>query len=244
MGAIRKFFANVVSGLVINKAKRKKVRVILNSPMMSYVKFIRRDLGDEKIQKMKTFIGYRARSLIIGVNDKYIYKFPLQRSNYRELAMREKRIVDAFQNISPIAIPPVELLTWRGILVRKYKYVPGKTVSQFDAADILRHKTKLARQVANFMYVIGQSDPAEIRDLKPNPDEKPGFMAGWCQGDICDNFMIDDKTFNVLYFIDWEDCAFAPFECVMGWAVRTPGRELMAAVRSEYEKIYNKHHKK
>ncbi len=240
---IRHFVTNIICGCVYNKDDRKKLRVLLNSPVMSYLRFVRADLG-VKIRRFRTFIGYQARSLLIGVNDKYIYKFPLRRDNYRELAMREKRVTDALRSVSPLYIPNVEMLNHNGMLVRKYDLIPGKTMRQLPVADVLRHKNKLARQVARFLFDVARCDPVEIRDLKPRPNMRPGYMCGWCQGDICDNFIINLKTWDIVAFIDWEDCAFGDFSHLLDWDQRSPARELMAAVRAEYKKLYDASQKK
>ncbi len=240
MAGIRHLFANIVCGFIPNKDKRKKVRVILNSPLVAEIKFIRHDLKDEKIRKLKTFIGYQARSLLIAVNDKYIYKFPLCRDNYRELAMREYRVTEVMRKISPIYIPTVEMLTWQGEIVRKYEFIQGFTMRQLPVSDVLRHKTKLARQVAQFVHAIASADPTELRDLKPSPDAQPAKFCGWTQGDLCDNFMINPDTFDVVAFIDWENCFFGDFSRIMRGEKRSPGKEVLAAIKSEYEKLYDK----
>lgn len=236
------FLSNIICGLIPDKARRKKARVMMNSPMAIQVQFIRRNI-DEPIRRLKTFVGYQARSLIIGVNDKWIFKFPLRRDNSDELAQREVRIVNALSPLSPIYIPPVQILKLRGRLVRKYEFVRGKTLRQTSPDLILKHKTKLARQIANFLYVIGTSDPAEIRDLKPSASACPGFLFGWSQGDVCDNFMIDTETMNVIAIIDWEDAHFGDISPQLVNDRRSPQRELMAAVKDEYEKIWHAHNK-
>lgn len=236
------FLSNIICGLIPDKARRKKVRVMLNSPMAVQVRFIRRNI-DEPIRRLKTFVGYQARSLIIGVNDKWIFKFPLRRDNSDELTQREARIVNALSPLSPIYIPPVQILKLRGRLVRKYEFVRGKTLRQTSPDLILKHKTKLARQIANFLYVVGTSDPAEISDLKPSVSARPGFLFGWSQGDVCDNFMIDTETMNVIAIIDWEDAHFGDILPQLVNDRRSPQRELMAAVKDEYEKIWHAHNK-
>ncbi len=117
-------------------------------------------------------------------------------------------------------------------------------VAQLPVADVLRHKNKLARQVARFLFDVARCDPVEIRDLKPRPNMRPGYMCGWCQGDICDNFIINPKTWDIVAFIDWEDCAFGDFSHLLDWDQRSPARELMAAVRAEYKKLYDASQKK
>lgn len=178
--------------------------------------------------------------MLIAVNDQWIYKFPLYRSDFRELAENEKRIVDALQPISPIHIPSVELL-YMGrdkIPVRKYEFVRGCGVRQLNPNMVLKHKTKLARQLANFLYQVSMSDPTEIRDLKPTPDDAPRYMYGWSQGDLCDNFFADPKTMQVVAIIDWEDARFGDLSPQMGYNKNSPQRELMDAVRHEYDALY------
>lgn len=240
MGGFRHLFSNIVCGFIPNKDKRKKVRVLLNSPVAADIKFIRRDLGPEKIKKLKTFIGYQARSLLIAVNDKYIYKFPLRRANYRDLVMREKRVVDAFSGVSRIRIPRVDVLDFNGDLVRKYEFIRGATMRQLNPADVMRHKTKIARQVADFIHAVATRDPEQIRDLKPSPDVAPTKFCGWTQGDIADNFMLDPNSFDVIAFIDWEDCFFGDITPLLMRDKRSPAREVMAAVKTELDKLYDK----
>ena len=236
-GKIRRFFTNVICGCIYNKDRRKHVRVVLNSPMYSYIRFVRKNT-DEPIKKLKTFIGYQARNLLISVNENVIYKFPLRRSDSNDLALREKRIVDALSAISPIEIPSVEILECRGSLVRRYPYVRGTRLRDVPLDIALKNIDVLARQIAMFLYVLATSDPDEIRDLKPAPDAVPGYQYGWFHGDIGDNFFIDMDTMQITSFIDWEDCYFGDFSSIFTFDKRSPNRELMRAVLHEYDKLY------
>ncbi len=238
-GAIRKFLTNIVCGCIYNKDTRKRVRVILNSSISSDIRFIRKNLN-KPVHKVKTFIGYQARNLLISANDEYIYKFPLRRSNSRELTINEKRLVDAFIPISPIHIPGVEIFEHRGQLVRRYEFIRGTGLRQIPLDIAMKNLDTLARQIAEFIFKIGISDPESIRDLKPTPDARPGYMYGWTQGDICDNFMVDIKTMKIIAFIDWEDCEFRDFSCMFHGDKRSPHRELMPLVKREYDKLYTR----
>ena len=231
------FITNTICGFIPGVARRKKVRAILNSPFVAELHFVRR-CTPEHIRRVRVFVGFMARSLIISANDKYVFKFPLKRADYRELAVREKRVVDALAPYSTIYTPSVELLRNGDDIVRKYDFVSGRGMRTFSAEMILKHKTKLARQIAKFIFEIASVDPVEIRDLKPSPDAKPGYAYGWFQGDIVDNFMIDPKTMNITAFIDWEDCAFRDFSEIFHTEYRSPQRELMDAVRHEYDALY------
>lgn len=237
-GPIRRFFTNLICGCVYNKDTRKRLRVVLNSSMVDSLRFIRKNLGTP-VHKIKTFIGYQARNLLISVNDAYIFKFPLRRSNSRELTLRETRIVAALAPISPIYIPSVDVFEHRGNLVRRYEFIRGTQLRQIPLDVAMANIDTLAKQIAKFMFEIGRSDPASIRDLKPTPDAQPDYMYGWSQGDICDNFMVDMKTMNIIAFIDWEDCAFCDFSGIFSGDKRSPHRELMAATKREYDKLYH-----
>lgn len=234
----RRFFTNLVCGLVYSKDCRKKLRVLLNSPLLEYVRFIRRDTGLDR-PNMRTFVGYQARSLIIGVDNKWVYKFPLRRRNYRELAMREWRIVNALRPYSQISVPDVELINHGDIQVRKYPFVHGVSMRHAPRDLVVKHMNSLAAQVAQFLYDIGCADPDSIRDLKPVPDTVPGYMRGWCQGDVYDNFMIDLNTMRISAFIDWEDARFCDFSYMFNCEKNKLARVFMNAVKTEYDKIWN-----
>ncbi len=236
-GSIRRFFTNIICGCVYNKDKRKHLRVLLNSPVGSYLRFIRKNTG-EPVRKVKTFIGYQARNLLISVNDKYIFKFPLRRADSQQLTLREERVVSALAPLSPIYVPPVRVYKHRGQLVRRYEFINGYQLRQMPVDVALANIDKLAPQIASFIYVIGCADPIEIRDLKPTLDDAPGYMYGWTQGDITDNFLVDMDTMRVVAIIDWEDCRFGDFSQLLSLDKRTPQREFMAAVQREYDKLY------
>lgn len=237
-GALRKFFTNVICGLVYNKDARKKMRVVLNSDMLGYIRFIQKHTG-LRLRKIKTFIGYRARNLLISVNDKYIFKFPLRRADSNELAIREKRIVDALAPLSPIYIPPVTVLKYGDKLVRQYDFIQGAQLRKLSVDFVLKNMDAFVKPVARMLYEIACADPAEIRDLKPTPDAMPGYLYGWCQGDIADNFLINPETMEIVAFIDWEDCAFGDFSDLFIGDKRTPMREFMTALKQEYDRLYN-----
>ena len=237
MSAIHRFFVNVLCALIPNKPKRKKLRVMLNSDMVGCIRFIKRDLNRKNLGRIKVFIGYGARNLIISVNNEYVYKFPLRRDDSNELALREERIVNALVRATSFYIPGVQLLNWKNTIVRKYDFIPGANLSQLSNDKIISHIDVLAPQIAKFVYDIACADPVKIRDLKPSKNAKPGYMVGWCQGDIADNFIINPDNFKIVAFIDWEDALFGDFSSVLIKDKRSPRRELMMAVSSEYDKL-------
>lgn len=236
---IRHAFTNVVCTFVPGRARRRRLRVIMNSPVLMYLHFIRRDIG-ERLFNIRFMVGFRAKSLLIATNDKYVYKFPLRHKNYREMAMREKRIVDALRNISPIYVPAVELMEYNGILIRRYECVHGVGIRSLPADMVARNQNAWARQIAMFVDKIAKCDPAAIRDLKPRPNAKPGYAMGWYHWDIFDNIMIDATTGKIIAMIDWEDCQFGDFSHQLSDGREDIVRDFMQRVFTEYNKIAKK----
>ncbi len=236
ISAVRRFLTNIICAFVYNQEHRKKLRVILNSPVLTYLRFIRHDLG-QPLANIRFMIGFRAKSLLIAANNQYIYKFPLRHRDYRTMAIREKSIVDALRPISPLYIPSVELIEYRGILIRKYELMPGVGMRGMPREIQTRLHDQLARQIAHFICVIASSDPAEIRHLKPNPQMRPAPGLGWYHWDIYDNFLVDTTSGRITAVIDWEDCRFGDFGALLRSDPRPGVREFMAVVNAEYDKL-------
>jgi len=235
---VRGAIVNTICAFIPVKSARRKARAILNSDIIEYLFFIHRDMG-ARIKRVKFTTGFRGRNLILAINDRYIYKFPL-RWRRGEIALREKRITDALRDASPVHIPPVTILEYKDKLVRKYDFIHGPQLNQLPYETVLKNKDKLAQQIARFIFDIGRANPRALRDLKPDPKSAPGYMYGWCQGDIYDNFMINPDTMEIIAFIDWEDSEFGDFSRFMTYA-RFPNEQLLVPlVRAEYDRLYNK----
>ncbi|MDW2994839.1 MAG: hypothetical protein R8N24_02330 [Alphaproteobacteria bacterium] len=245
---LRRFFANMISGLIPNKKLRSKVRVVLRYPSTKeYIKWVRdwAKKNDGGVQKMSIAFGVGCKNLIVILNEKNVFKFSLVNDGSAQ-AMREMRITQAFQDITPIPMPKMELIQWRGITIRRQEFFGGKLIGDFEPGYVLAHREHIARQLANFLYVIGQSDPDEIKDLKPVKTAKPDYLYGWFHNDIGQNFMMDDDL-NITGFIDWENTAFCDFKHTLYGAERhwdkNGYRGLMIDVMAEYSKLYHDNHK-
>ena len=174
-------------------------------------------------------------------NDKYVFKFPLMNDGI-DVSLREKRITDALRSVSPVKIPETKLIKFRGIMIRRYEFAHGKLLTDIKPAIISKHRKHIAKQLAEFLYVIGKSDPTEIRDLKPSPNEKPGYLYGWTQDDIWQNFMLDEKTMNLTFLIDWENAKFGDFTQSLrvsshNWD-KFGYRGIIVDLLAEYSKMY------
>jgi hypothetical protein len=206
-----------------------------------YIRYVRHFAKNMKQCKIRTVVGYGCKNFVVILNDKHVFKFPLL-TDGKEVSMREKRIVDAFYGISPIKIPLMKVIPYKNIFVRKYEFARGTLLTDVKPCVVKQHQEHIAKQIANFLYMIGKNDPIEIRDLKPDHDARPGFLYGWFQHDIWQNFMLDTKTFDITFFIDWEQTAFEDFRteletCSHNWD-KFGYRGLIIDVMAEYAKLY------
>ena len=245
---IRRFCANLVCGFIPNKKLRSKVRVMLRYPSSrAYIKWARNwaNKNDGGVKKMSIAFGVGCKNLIVIVNDKNVFKFSLTDDGHAQ-AIREMRITDTFKKITPIRMPEMELIEWRGITIRRQEFFSGKLIGDFEPSYVLAHREKIAKQMANFLHVVGTSDPVAVRDLKPTKTAKPGYLYGWFHNDIGQNFMMDDEL-NITGFIDWENMEFCDWKPTLYAAERHWDKNgykgLMVDVMAEYSKLYHEKNK-
>lgn len=234
---MEKFFIKLFCRFIPNRTTRNRVRFLLENRtyVSQCVGFVK---SQGNFKDIKKIVGRGSRNLVITVDNKYVFKFPGVGDGY-EKALREKKITDVFRKISPVKIPEMEILDFDGIAVRKYPYVKGINLEHFSPKNIPHNiESKIAKQLANFLYVIGKSDPVEIRDLKPIKNAKPSILYGWCQNDIKYNFIMNPKTFDVIAIIDWEEVGFNDF-CKL-FTYEKDYRSLMTVVLREYLNLYVK----
>jgi len=129
----------------------------------------------------------------------------------------------------------MEIIDFDGMAVRKYEFISGVGFHSLDRKTQNEHADKIAKQLAQFLYIVGTADPVAIRDLKPKKTVKPSIMCGWNQNDLWDNFIMDPKTFDIIGIIDWEDAGFNDFYiCFTGG---TGNSNIRAALLHEYIKL-------
>ena len=245
----RRVLSNVICGFIPNKKVRSKVRVVLNNPSVHrYIKFVRR-WADENcggVKKLSIEFGVGCHNMVVLLNNMHVFKFSLLPGREAR-AYHEERVVNAFRKISPIHFPEMELIKIEDTVVRRYEYIAGKMLTDFSPSYINKNRTKIAKQLAGFLYCIGCSDPVELRDLKPDLRTKPGFLYGWFHDDIGNNFMLDDNL-NIIAFIDCENMKFCDFKESLAnsehfWD-KNGIRGLMIELLSEYTKLYYSKQKK
>ncbi len=240
---MKKILVNIICGFIPERNTRNRIRLRLNNlaVMRKMVKFAK-TFSDKKHPQIKTSIGYGCNNFVVIVDKKFVFKFPFK-SNGIAIAEREKRITDALRPISSIKIPKMEIINWNNMAVRKYEFVGGRTLESFSREEKQKYATIITKQLAAFLYEIGMADPIEIRDLKPKKNDKPNFMHGWCQNDLWYNFMMDEKTFKIKAFIDWEGVSFCDFhKCFTSGKFHNS--VLRKSLLEEYTKLYMRKHAK
>ena len=240
----RTFFANAVCGTIPGKHRRDIVRIkIKYADYLAQCKKFAREHTDGTNKKIKIDVGARGHNLILLVGHDCAFKFPLHDNGY-EKTMRERKIIDAFTPISPIKIPKMEIFQWGDVWVRKYEFATGVLLKKIRPEIVIKHRHKIAEQLAKFIFAIGTSDPATLHDLKQNKNAKPKFMYGWFHNDIADNFTVDDQTLDIKYFIDWEDAQFTDYTLGFMYMRRDWDKYgfdgLYDAVTEKYRELYEK----
>lgn len=134
------------------------------------------------------------------VDRKYVFKIRkfFDEKMTPERVLREKRITDAFANISPLRIPKIEIIDTDGFTFYKYDFIPGKNLTTFSQRVINQNTWKWGRQIAEFINAVHNAHPTEIDDLRVSDGD------GWNHNDICNNLIVDPKTMDIVGLIDWE----------------------------------------
>lgn len=207
---MRKILSSIICAFIPGRKRRRRIRVRLRYPIIKQMAEFAKSFSSSDKPQIKYTYGFRAANFVVTVDNKWVFKFPLS-GNAREISLREQRITDALRPISPIKIPKMEILNWRGMYVRKYEFVNGAGFRTLPKADQKKFNNTVAKQLAKFFYVVGHADPEEIRDLKVKSTEKPGIMYGWNQNDLWDNFLVNPYNGKVTCMIDWEGAGFNDF---------------------------------
>ena len=236
--SVRKFLGNIIGGFVPNHARRLRTRVWVAAPMWRCMRFVHRIHG--RNVKIEKFYGAGGKSLVLGVDKKYVYKFSCQR-DANKIALREKDIVDYFKHISPLPTPDIKLLKMGRELVRRYDYVSGTALSALPPDVMIKNANKIGKQIAKFLFEIAQHDPDCLKKYKTHAVDIPRPFYGWNHEDWdnLENFIIDKDTLKIIAVIDWENTTFGDFYWRLYRTHRPEKRALFDAVHDQYLRLYN-----
>ncbi len=175
------------------------------------------------------------------VDNKYVFKIRkfYDTSIPTDKIMREKRITDAFANISPLRIPKIEIVRAGKYTFYKYDFIPGKNLNTCSLKTITKHTDVWGQQLAEFIYAIHTARVPEIDDLRGNT---PG--DGWNHNDMCNNMIIDGKTKKIVGVIDWEYANWGfvenEFNNTIAFSSKMKKSGIIKNITDGYRKIANK----
>lgn len=171
------------------------------------------------------------------VDHKYVFK---TRKFFKadvptERIMREKRITDAFENISPLRIPKIEIIHAGKYTFYKYNFIPGKNLNTCSARTIKKNAWRWGAQLAGFINAVHNARPNEIRDMQR------GDGDGWNHNDICNNIIINPKTLDIVGLIDWEYAGWGRLETEFNnctaFSKKMRASDILIAIQSEYQSM-------
>lgn len=172
------------------------------------------------------------------VDEKYVFKIRKNFSGDRvqiEKIMREKRITDAFADISPVAIPHIVIVRAGKYTFYRYNFIPGRNMNTFSLKTMQKHVKTWGKQIAWFIYTIHNARPDGIDDLRNRDGD------GWNQNDICNNVIIDPKTMKIVGIIDWEYAGWGMLETEIVNCTRFSQKlrqtDFDKIIRAEYKKL-------
>ena len=223
--------------LIPNKKLRDKIRTENLYDWKNKYKALKEKYPALDFRKTKMIKGGWNIGFI--VDKKYVFKIRKSFDNSlpTDKIEREKRITDAFADISPLRIPKIEIIKAGKYVFFKYDFIPGKNLNTFSSHKIKQNKEKWGKQLAEFIYAIHNHNPKEINDLK---DKNIG--DGWNHNDICNNIIVDKKTMNIMGIIDWEYSGWGLLEtefinCVK-FSKKITDSGILPIIKHKYKKLY------
>lgn len=201
-----------------DKQTRDTVRTKLKFGTKKYLDFVYDYMGTKRL-KIKYYVGKGCKNLIIVVNKKTCFKFPLYNSNIN-IVDREKKITDYFSGVLQKKIPNIEIIKYGEIYVEKYDFIDGITVNCANLELVKRNILKIADQLADFLFIMTKHSPDKLKSFVPINSGSPGFLYGWGHMDIGGNFILNPKTMDVIGFIDWENAGYGDIMPDLVWATQ------------------------
>lgn len=224
--------------LIPSRARRADVRKMRLYDCRKKYRALRDAFPDLRFSHVKMIKGGWNIGFI--VDRKYVFKIRkfYDREIPTEKIMREKRITDAFVDISPLRIPKIDIIESHGYTFYKYDFIPGKNLNRCSLKTIRKNAARWARQLAGFINAVHNARPDGIDDLKDRPGD------GWNHNDICNNIIIDTKTGDIVGLIDWEYSGWGmlatEFENCTAFSHKMRDSGIADAIKNEYAALQKK----
>ncbi len=172
------------------------------------------------------------------VDNRYVFKIRKQFNQERTPTriLREKRITDAFEHISPLQIPKIDIVQAGEFTFFRYNYMAGKNLNTMSLKKITKHSDALGQQLAEFINAVHNARPAEIEDLRKNINGD-----GWNHHDICNNIIVNPRTMRIVGLIDWEYSGWGPltteFRNIDAFSKKIHASGIRDAAMRHYQKL-------
>lgn len=227
---------DILCGLIPNRRVRHRIRTQKLFDWRNKYRALRKRYPNLNFRHTRMIKGGWNIGFI--VDNKYVFKIRkfYDSSIPAEKIMREKRITDAFANISPLHIPKIEIVRAGKYTFYKYDFIPGKNMNTCSQRVIERNAWQWGAQLAEFINAVHNSRPTEIDDLR---GDTPG--DGWNHNDMCNNIIVDKKTNKIVGVIDWEYAGWGTLETefnnLVAFSKKVRDSGILVAVMSHYQSI-------
>jgi aminoglycoside phosphotransferase (APT) family kinase protein len=230
---------NFLCGFIPNPARRAHIRKIKLYDWAKKYAALRHACPEMRFRHVKMIKGGWNIGFI--VDGKYVFKirkFFDDESHPVKKIVREKRITDAFEHISPLKIPKIDIVESDGYTFYRYNFIPGRNMNTFSTRTLRKYEKQWCKQIAHFIYTVHNARPDGIDDLRDRDGD------GWNQNDICNNLIVNPKTMKIIGLIDWEYAGWGTleteFENCVHFSQKLRGSTFKQTIRAEYEKLATK----
>lgn len=203
---IKPVLINFICMFILNKQKRNLLRTKLKFDTKWCRDFVYDYMGTKNL-KLKSYVGHGCKNVIIVVDKKTCFKFPIdKKANYNP--EKEKLIIDYFSTIVKFKLPKIEIIKHNGMYIKKYDFIDGVSIDDANRKLVKANISKIAAQITDFLFTLSTANPSVLKKFIPAHSKKPGFLYGWGHNDIGGNFILNPKTMDIIGFIDWESAAY------------------------------------
>lgn len=227
---------NFLCGFIPNPARRAHIRKTKLYDWAKKYAALRHACPEMRFRHVKMIKGGWNIGFI--VDGKYVFKirkFFDDESHPVKKIMREKRITDAFEHISPLKIPKIDIVESDGYTFYRYNFIPGRNMNTFSTRTLRKYEKQWCKQIAHFIYTVHNAHPDGIDDLRDRDGD------GWNQNDICNNLIVNPRTMKIIGLIDWEYAGWGTleteFENCVHFSQKLRGSTFKQTIRAEYEKL-------
>ena len=216
MNKIPFYIGNIVACFVPNNKRRSRVRGWLNVALFRpwIAAFVRRVYGI-KPKNIKFVRQITLNRMSCVVDDKYFVKV-FRNANVRQLN-NLKFLLDFIRPYMHVEISSI--VVHKSIPMYVSPRIPGRSIYDFDKADVLKNEKKILKQVANIIHDLQSVDVKSIPDadrfkIGVQPERTPEHLVGkkhpvLAHFDLNEkNFLFDDEL-NIVGVIDWDSLSIA-----------------------------------